>query len=109
MNFRRTLVSAFFASSILTQFAFAADSMKSRTAATEISSKSAEEIALKAAPGKVIEVEHEKHSGVSVYAVEIQTADGLREVTLEAKDGKILSNVLKSQHDSDDDKETSDK
>ena len=104
MKFLNSVVSTVVTIMVSSQCVYAADSVN-KSNETEISSKSAEEIALKLAPGKVLEVEHEKRSGVGVYAVEIQTSGGLQEITLNAKDGKVISNIKKSKHDNHDEEE----
>ncbi|TDL50322.1 hypothetical protein E2R60_22560 [Paenibacillus dendritiformis] len=77
-------------------------SVKSLTNGSQIlTSKQAEEIALREINGDIRSVELKKENGRTVFEVEIMTADGRddNEVTLDAVSGK----VLKVERDDDDD------
>lgn len=56
------------------------------------------EIALRAAPGRIIESELENEDGVMVYSFEIQQADTVREVEVEvdANSGAIIENSIEN-------------
>lgn len=58
--------------------------------------------ALALVPGKVIEVEKEKHKGEPVFSVEIRAADGVHEVVIRIADGLVLENKAKGEHEDDD-------
>ena len=58
-----------------------------------IDMNAAREIALKAAPGKVLEAEREDEDGHDIYSFDIDPQDGsgnLREVHVDAKTGEVL-------------------
>lgn len=72
---------------------------------TTITEEQAKVIALKAVPGKVLEVEKEKHSGEPVYSVEIRGADGTKkEVIISIATGTILEQKIDKDDDEDEDK-----
>ena len=69
----------------------------------EISDEEAKAIALKLVPGKVNEVEKEKHNGDKVYSVEITSASGVRhEVLINPATGAVIEDKKKMIHDDDD-------
>ena len=70
-----------------------------------ISKEQAKSIALKLVPGKIIEVEFEKHKGEPVYSIEIRANDGVYEVVLKEKDGTLLEKKGPGKHEDDDDED----
>jgi len=67
----------------------------------KITSDQAEKDALDEVPGKVIETELENENGNVVYAVEIDTGSGIKEVKVDAGNGSIL--LVEDDDDDDDD------
>lgn len=64
----------------------------------------AEEAALGAVPGEVKETELEREGGSSVYEVEVVGNDGkLREVTVDAGNGRVLGQEVEEEEGLDDD------
>ena len=59
--------------------------------------------ALALVPGRVVEVEKEKHKGEPVYSVEIKAADGVHEVILRIADGALLENKAKAADEEEED------
>ncbi|ADC69842.1 Propeptide PepSY amd peptidase M4 [Methanocaldococcus sp. FS406-22] len=57
---------------------------------TKITEKEAKNIALSKVPGKVVKVELENEDGYVVYGVEISTSNGIKDVKVNAENGKIL-------------------
>lgn len=68
----------------------------------------AEALALKAVPGKVIESEIEEENGVLLYSFEIETADGVREVEINAETGAVVSIENEDDEDDEDDDDKGD-
>lgn len=62
----------------------------------KITMKNAQQIALKAYPGKIIKQELEQESGGSGlrYSFDIKSADATHEVGVDAKTGKVLENSM---------------
>jgi uncharacterized iron-regulated membrane protein len=72
-------------------FAQTASESPSETAATtSISFEEALAIAREAQPGSVEEIERDREDGVTVFEVEIETADGEVEVMIDATTGEVL-------------------
>ena len=57
---------------------------------TKITEEEAKNIALSKVPGKVVKVELENEDGYVVYGVEISTSNGIKDVKVDAENGKIL-------------------
>ncbi len=56
-------------------------------------------------PGKVLEVEQEKHKGEEAYSIEIKGNEGVREIIIRKSDGKMLENKIdKEDEDKNEDK-----
>lgn len=91
------------------QRVFAAEPAKAASlvpAKIEISDEEAKTIALKLVPGKVHEVEKEKHKGEKVFSVEITTASGVRhEVLINPTTGAVIEDKTKTSHDDDGDED----
>jgi len=69
----------------------------------------AEEAALGAIPGEVKETELEREGGSRVYEVEVAGDDGkLREVTVDAKNGRVLGQEMEEGPEDDDGSENED-
>lgn len=69
----------------------------------KVSQQEAVNIALGQAPGKVLETELENEDGFLVYAIEIATKDaGVREVLVDAGNGKVLASTAEDSKDSAD-------
>lgn len=58
--------------------------------ATKITMEQATKIALERVPGEVTEVKIERKKGRSVYAIEIQTKDGEKDVFVDVASGEIV-------------------
>lgn len=69
-----------------------AESKKHKQLAKEakITKQQAQETALKQAPGKIIESDLEREGGKLLYSFDIKTDAGIKEVQIDAIDGKIL-------------------
>jgi hypothetical protein len=64
----------------------------------------AEEAALSAVPGEVMETELEREGGATIYEVEVAGEDGkLHEVAVSASDGKVLGQETEGDEGSEDD------
>ena len=72
-----------FAIVLVTSFAFAAS--------PNISSRRAQTVTLRAAPGRILRTTLERSRGRRVYFVAIKTAEGIiAEVTVDARTGKVV-------------------
>jgi uncharacterized membrane protein YkoI len=75
----------------------------------KIDRAAAEEAALGAVPGEVKETELEREGGSTVYEVEIAGKDGrLREVTVDASNGKVLGQEMEEEDGGYDDRGSDD-
>jgi len=75
-------------------------SAQSVAATTGVTAQQAIEIALTAIPGEVTEVEREREDGMTVFEVEILTAEGARyEIDINAETGEILKTELEDDDD----------
>ena len=61
-----------------------------------LSEQEAQQIALRTAPGEVIDSELENEDGVMVYEFEIRQDDVIREVEVDANSGAILENATEN-------------
>ncbi len=68
-----------------------------------ISKGEAETLALKLVPGKVLEIEREKHAGEAAFSIEIRAADGVHEVIVRVADGTVLANKERGDKKEDED------
>jgi Peptidase propeptide and YPEB domain len=59
-----------------------------------LSEQDAARIALEEEPGEILDSELENEDGLMVYEFEIQQADGIREVEVDANTGAILENQI---------------
>ena len=93
----------------ISQGIFAAEPPKVASQApikTEISEEEAKTIALKLVPGKIHEVEKEKHNGEKVYSVEITAADKVgHEVLINQATGAVIEDKIKKSDDDEDDED----
>ena len=80
------LVAVVFSLSVCAQ----TQSSKQPAKPAQITKEKAKEITLKAVPGTVKEVEMETEGGQRVYAVEIATRNGIKEVHVDPATGKVL-------------------
>lgn len=67
----------------------------------KITMKEARKMALKTAPGKVIDEEFEKEAGAWRYSFDIREADGIHEVGISARTGHIVENSFEGRQDKD--------
>jgi uncharacterized membrane protein YkoI len=75
----------------------------------KIDRAAAEEAALGAVQGEVKQTELEREGGSAVYEVEIASKDGrLREVTVDASNGHVLSQEMEEDDGGHDDQDTDD-
>ena len=73
---------------------------------TRIDRTAAEEAALDAVPGEVKETELEREGGSTVYEVEVIGKDGkLREVTVDAGNGRVLGQEMEGEEFFEEDKD----
>jgi hypothetical protein len=82
--------------------AIASDKKESKKALkkeAKITMKQASETALQAVPGKIKEAELEREDGKLVYSFDIKTKGGIKEVHIDAIDGKVLSTDAESAAD----------
>ncbi len=70
--------------------------------AGSVTAAQAKVIALKLVPGKVVEVEREKHAGEPVFSVEIKGASGVHEVAVRISDGSVLEDKVAGGADDED-------
>jgi uncharacterized protein YpmB len=69
----------------------------------------AEEAALGVVPGEVKEIELEREGGSTIYEVEVVGKDGkLREVTVDAGNGRVLSEEMEEEEFFKEDKDSED-
>jgi len=72
-------------------------SAKTSHAGAKLTMKQAEAMALKTAPGKIKSKELEKEKGKLIYSFDIETTnDGIHEVNIDAKTGKLVENSKES-------------
>jgi hypothetical protein len=67
------------------------ESKKALAREAKITMKAARDTALQAAPGKIQEAELEREDGKLVYSFDIKTKEGIKEVQIDAIDGKVVS------------------
>src|SRR5437868_7788966 len=67
------------------------ESKKALAREAKITMKEARASALQAAPGKIKEGELERENGKLVYSFDIKTKEGMKEVQIDAIDGKVVS------------------
>jgi hypothetical protein len=65
--------------------------------AKRVGRKEATKAALAAVPGARVEsAEHEREDGHDIWSFDLKTKEGVREVWVDAKSGKVISNSLES-------------
>ncbi|MBR0551762.1 PepSY domain-containing protein [Sphingomonadaceae bacterium LXI357] len=69
--------------------------------AAKISKAQAEAIALKAAPGKIVESDYEKEDGSWRYSFDIRQGQRIHEVGVDAFTGKIVESSYETAGDKD--------
>lgn len=69
--------------------------------AAKISKAQAEAIALKAAPGKVVESDYEKENGAWRYSFDIRQGQRIHEIGVDANTGKIVESSYEKAGDKD--------
>lgn len=67
----------------------------------KITMKQARTMALKSAPGKVVDEEFEKEDGAWRYSFDIRGTDGIHEIGISAKTGHIVENSFEGKQDRD--------
>lgn len=66
----------------------------------KITKQQAQETALKEVPGQIIESDLEREHGKLLYSFDIKTKEGIKEVQIDALDGKLLGVELETkQHE----------
>jgi uncharacterized membrane protein YkoI len=75
------------------------ESKKALAKEAKITLKQARESALQAVPGKIKESELEREDGKLIYSFDIKTKDGIKEVHIDALDGKVLSTEAETAAD----------
>lgn len=65
----------------------------------KVSKAQAEKIALKAAPGKIVESDYEKEKGAWRWSFDIRQGQRIHEVGVDAMTGKIVESVYESASD----------
>lgn len=78
------------------------------TTKSGITKEEAKASALKLVPGKIIEVERERHNGEPVFSIEIRGEDGVHEVVIRIADGSVVENKAPGTHEDDDEDEDDD-
>lgn len=63
---------------------------KSLAKHAKITKQQAQETALKEVPGQIVESDLEREHGKLLYSFDIKTKDGIKEVQIDALDGKLL-------------------
>jgi len=97
------LAGGFLASAAMTWNLQRANEQSELLARATVKTEQAEALALKAVPGTIIETEIEEENGVLLYSIEIQTADGIREVEINAENGAVVAIENEDDEDDDDD------
>lgn len=69
--------------------------------AARISKAQAEAIALKAAPGKIVEADYEKEGGAWRYSFDIRQGQRIYEIGVDANSGKIVESSYEKAGDKD--------
>ncbi len=69
---------------------------------SSVSKDQAQKTALSVYPGKVKEVEEEKHKGEPVFSIEIDGKDGVHEIVIRKSDGKIIENKTDKEDEDED-------
>jgi uncharacterized membrane protein YkoI len=67
------------------------ESKKALAKEAKVTMKEARVTALQAAPGKIKEGELEREDGKLIYSFDIKTKEGIKEVQIDAIDGKVVS------------------
>lgn len=67
------------------------ESKKALAREAKITMQAARTTALQAAPGKIKEGELERENGKLIYSFDIKTKEGIKEVQIDAIDGKVVS------------------
>nr|WP_184003192.1 PepSY domain-containing protein [Stakelama sediminis] len=69
--------------------------------AARITKAQAERIALKAAPGKVLEADYEKENGAWRYSFDIRQGNRVHEIGVDANSGKIVESSYETAGEKD--------
>ena len=67
----------------------------------KISKAKAEQIALKVAPGKIVDAEYEKEGGAYRWSFDIQQNGHIQEVGIDGQTGKVVENSNEGKVDHD--------
>lgn len=67
----------------------------------KISKAQAERIALKIAPGKIVDAEYEKEGGVYRWSFDIQQKGHIQEIGIDGQTGKVIENANEGKVDHD--------
>jgi uncharacterized membrane protein YkoI len=67
----------------------------------KLSMAAARAIALKQAPGKVVDAEYEKEGGGWRYSFDIRQGQRIHEIGVDANSGRIVENKYEALHDND--------